>query len=137
VLSFLLATVVDIVLLTVSETLQGHHCDNRPIPAMASRLPFSAIRLCHFREILPNILVNNSTWGVAGQKFCHQTFCLTMGNMSTQFACLTATFFVRWGVLRGQKKPLRGSQPPNLQKGYPVGPWTLLGKICSLIGRKL
>ena len=84
-LSFLLATVVDIRLLTVSETLQGHHSDarptDRPIPAMASRLLFSAIRLCHFREILPNILVNNSTWGVPGPKFCHQKFCLTIGNM--------------------------------------------------------
>ena len=111
---------------------------DRPMPAMASRLLFSAIRLCHFREILPNILVNSSTQGCPWSKILSPKILFDHGEyVSHNFACLSATFFVRWGVLRGQKSPLGGSQRPNFQKRIQVGPWSLLTHNFSLIGRKL
>ena len=83
-LSFLLATVVDIALHTVSETLQGHHCDARPTERYLQWL-----RACHFLPFDSAIFAKflRTFWstiplgGVPGQKFCHQKFCLTMGNM--------------------------------------------------------
>ncbi len=127
-LSFLLDTVVDIGLLTVGETLQCHHSadrpTDRPIPAMASRLSFSAIRLCHFHEILPNILVNNSTWGCPWSKMLTPNLWFDHGEyVPHNFAWLTATFFLSWGVLRGHKKPLRGVPAPKFSTKH--SSWTL------------
>ncbi len=87
-LSFLLATVVDFGLLTFSETLQGHHSDARPTDRPTDRylqwlracysLPFdSAIFAKFFRTFWSIVPLG----GVPGPKFCHQTFCLAMGNM--------------------------------------------------------
>ncbi len=83
-LSFLLATVVDIGLLTVSETLQGHHSDARPTDRPTDRylqchtLSFdSAIFAKFFRTFWSKIPLR----GVPCPKFCHQKLCLTMGNM--------------------------------------------------------
>ena len=87
-LSFLLATVIDIALHTVSETLQGHHCDARPTDRPIDRY-LQWLGACHFLPFDSAIFAKffRTFWsiiplgGVPGQKFCHQKFCLTMGNM--------------------------------------------------------
>ena len=88
-LSVLLATVVDIGLLTVREAHQCHHSDARPIPATASRLQYG---LCHLREILPNILVNNSTCVL--KIFSPKILFDHVEYVSQHFAQSSATFFL-------------------------------------------
>jgi len=119
-LSFLFATVVDIGLLTVSETLCGHHSDdrqtNRPTELY---LPFDSDIFAKFLRTFWSII----PLGVSiVQNFLTKNFVWPWGICFTQFRVVNCNFFVRWGVLRGQKSPLRGSSPPNLHKGYPVGP---------------
>ncbi len=87
-LSFLLATVVDIGLLTVSETLRGHHSDARPTNR-PTELYLQWLRACHslsfdsaiFAKFFRTFWSKIPLGGVSGTKFCHQKFCLTMGNM--------------------------------------------------------
>ncbi len=103
-LSFLLATVVDIALHTVSETLQGHHCDARP-----NERYLQWLRVCHFlpfdSAIFANILVNNSTWGVSLVKnFVTKNFVWPWGICSTQFRVLNCNFFCSLGRFEGAKK---------------------------------
>ena len=89
-LSFLLATIVDCGLLTVSETLQGHHCDarptDRPIPAMAWRLPFSRNSSEHFGPKFHFVVS-------LVQNFVTKNFVWPWGICFTQFLAVICTFF--------------------------------------------
>jgi len=111
-LSFLLATVVDIGLLTVSETLRGHHSDadrltDRPnytcngfahAILWHSTLPFLRNSSEHFGQ--------NFHLGVSlVQNFVTKNFVWPWGICFTQFRVVNCDFFVRWGVLREQKTP--------------------------------
>ena len=111
---------LDIRLLTVSDAWQGHHSDARP-PARCLKAVY---RLCRFNEIPPNILVNNSTWGCPWSKILTPKILFDhVEYVSHNFAWLTATFFLIWGVLRGAKKPLRGVPAPQFPKRF--SSWTL------------
>ena len=80
-------------------------------------------RLSRFREI-PNILVNKSTWGCPCSKILTPKILFDhVEYVSHNFAWLTATFFLIWGVLRGAKKPLRGVPAPQFSKR--LASWTL------------
>ena len=60
-----------------------------------------------------------------------------MGNMLYTISRSHLQLFLSWGLLRGGKTPLRGVPDPQFPAGFQAGPWTLLVKICSLIGRNL
>ena len=87
-LSFLLATLVDIGLLSqrcASVSLQvspqrrpTDRPTDRPIPATASRLSMDSAIFAKFFRTFWSIAPLR---GVPDQKFCHQKFCLTTGNM--------------------------------------------------------
>ncbi len=140
-LSFLFATVVDIGLLTVSETLRGQHSDARPtnrptdrylqwLRACHSTLPFSRNSSEHFGQ--------KFHLGVSlVQNFVTKNFVWPWGICFTQFRVLNCNFFCSLGRFEGAKKPPRGSQLPNFQRGFQVGPWTLLTRNFSLTCRKL
>ena len=91
-----------------------------PISITVHHLPYG---LSRFSEI-PNILVNNSTWGCPWSKILTPKILFDhVEYVSHNFVWLTSTFFLIWGVLRGAKKPLRGVPAPQFSKWF--SSWTL------------
>ena len=81
-LIFLLATVVDIGLLTVSETLQGHHSDACPTDRYLQRLRACSMDSVIFAKFFRTFWSIIPLGGVPGPKLFHQKFCRTTWNMS-------------------------------------------------------
>ncbi len=139
-LSFLLATVVRF----MQQKSQSARRDSagpsdawpiRSISPTASRLPYRDFAI--FAKFLRTFWSITPLVCVPGQKSFHKKLCSTTWNM---FHTISRSHLQLVSYLRrfeGAKKPHRGSQPPNFQKGFQVGPCTLLVQNFSFTSRKL
>ena len=109
-LSFLLVTVVDIELLTVSETLQGHHSDARPTDRPTDTCNgFAPAILCHltlpFSQNSSEHFGQKFHLGVSlVQNFVTKNFAWPWGICFTQFRVANCNFFCSLGRFEGAKK---------------------------------